>query len=456
MLNRIFQLYHNAFGGLSRPAWMLACIMFVNRSGAMVIPFLSLYLMEFLDFSLEETGFVLSMFGLGAMGGSFLGGWLSDRFGHFWVQVVSLMLGGLLFFLLSDLHQFEHVAIGVFILSLVTESLSPANASSVVHYTKPENVTRALSLNRMAVNLGFSIGPALGGLLASLSYRWLFVADGATCIAAGIFFFLYFRNFRGTEPVKQKVQALKPAASSPYKDVTFLFFIFFCTCFAIIFFQYFVTLPLYYRQVYQLTEGSIGGILAFNGLMVFLLEMVVVYVLGKRLSKALLIKMGLVVMGLSFVLLNMYQHVSILFVAMLLLVFAEILAMPFMASLTVERSSETNRGAYMGLYTLTWAVAHILAPYLGTSILSRYNFEVLWWVTGIASLITGLGLYVVVQAMERQRQQVLQPQWEPEPQPQWEPQFQSQWEPQLQLQREPLRQPQLQPVNAVSEERTLV
>lgn len=406
----------------------------------MVIPFLSLYLTETLGFSLAQTGFVLSMFGLGAMGGSFLGGWLTDRYGHFWVQVFSLIVGGMLFFLLINLHQFHHVAIGIFVLSLVTECLRPANASSVVHYAKPENVTRAFSLNRMAVNLGFSIGPALGGILASLSYRWLFVADGATCIAAGIFFFLYFRNFRVNQPVKQKPQEVRLGASSPYKDVTFLLFVFFCTCFAIIFFQFFVTLPLYYRQVYQLTEGSIGWLLAFNGLMVFMLEMIVVYLLGERLSKALMIKMGLIVMGFSFVLLNLYQHMSILYLSMLLLCFAEILAMPFMATITVQRSNESNRGAYMGLYTFAYAVAHTVAPYLGTSIIASYNFEVLWWVTGIASLLTGVGFYMVVQAMERDRQP--------------KQQKQKQWKPQHRQPQD--RQPQHQPMEVLTDEAALV
>lgn len=406
----------------------------------MVIPFLSLYLTETLGFSLAQTGFVLSMFGLGAMGGSFLGGWLTDRYGHFWVQVFSLIVGGMLFFQLINLHQFHHVAIGIFVLSLVTECLRPANASSVVHYAKPENVTRAFSLNRMAVNLGFSIGPALGGILASLSYRWLFVADGATCIAAGIFFFLYFRNFRVNQPVKQKAQEVRLGACSPYKDVTFLLFVFFCTCFAIIFFQFFVTLPLYYRQVYHLTEGSIGWLLAFNGLMVFMLEMIVVYLLGDRLSKALMIKMGLIVMGFSFVLLNLYQHMSILYLSMLLLCFAEILAMPFMATITVQRSNESNRGAYMGLYTFAYAVAHTVAPYLGTSIIASYNFEVLWWVTGIASLLTGVGFYMVVQAMERDRQP--------------KQQKQKQWKPQHRQPQD--RQPQHQPMEVLTDEAALV
>lgn len=402
-MNRVLLLYRNAFSGLSRPAWMLALIMFINRSGAMVIPFLSLYLTEELGFSLQETGLVLSLFGVGAIGGALLGGWLTDRTGHFWVQVFSLFGGGLLFFVLLGLREFEQLAIGVVCLSLVTECLRPANASSVSHYAKPENVTRAFSLNRMALNLGFSIGPALGGLLAGFSYRWLFIADGTTCIAASIFFYFYFRNIRGYQPVKAAQEQPAMAVRSPYTDLPFLIFALCCAFFSIIFFQFLSTLPLYYRQVYTLSEGEIGALLAFNGLVVFLLEMILVYLLGDRIKKAVLIVGGTLLLGLSFVLLNLTQQVSMLFLAMFLLSIAEIMAMPFMATITVQRSNTSNIGAYMGVYTIAFSGAHAIAPFLGTSIVAAYGFEVLWWSVGGASVVTALCLYFIVKHIERQK-----------------------------------------------------
>lgn len=370
----------------------------------MVTPFLSLYLTDMLGYSLKDAGIILSIYGLGSVCGSFLGGWLTDKLGHFWVQFVSLVLGGSLYFVLLNLRQFEYLAAGVFILSLVNDMLRPANSASIAYYAKPENVTRAFSLNRMAINLGFSVGPALGGLLAAISYKWLFIVDGMTCVAAGIFFFLYFRNQRGFAPKTARAASIKTVAtSSPYKDVYFLVFVALCSCFAIIFFQLFVTLPLYYRQEYALPESNIGLLMAFNGLIVFSMEMMIVYLLGDKANKSVLISIGLLVLGASFILLNLFEHVSILYVAMLLLSISEILAMPFMATLTVERSNEFNRGSYMGLYTIAFSAAHVLAPLLGTSIIAVYGFPVLWWATGIMSFLTTIGLYWVVAKIEQQR-----------------------------------------------------
>ena len=200
---------------------MLAVVMFINRSGSMVIPFLSVYLTESLGFTLKQAGFILSLFGFGSMGGSFLGGWLTDRIGHFRVQFWSLVLGGSFFLVLAQLKTFTAFAVGIFILSLISECLRPANSSSVSFYARPENITRAFSLNRMAINLGFAIGPALAGLLATISYRLLFLADGFTCIAAGLFFFYYFRSLPGSRK-KEAVSAVTlPKVRSPYQDFKF-------------------------------------------------------------------------------------------------------------------------------------------------------------------------------------------------------------------------------------------
>ncbi|WP_276498119.1 MFS transporter [Pontibacter litorisediminis] len=403
-MKRVFLLYRNAFGGLSRPAWMMSLVMLINRSGAMVTPFLSVYLTEVLGYTLRETGIVLSMYGLGAVCGAFLGGWLTDKIGHFKVQFLSLTVGGSLYFFLLTLRQLEAMMAGVFILSLVNDMLRPANASSIASYARPENVTRAFSLNRMAINLGFSIGPALGGLLAALSYRWLFIADGFTCIMAGLFFFFYFRNQQGHTPPQASASAAPmPKTRSPYRDRYYLLFAVLCSLFAMIFFQLLSTLPLYYRQVYALPEGKIGLLLGLNGLIVFLLEMIVVYLIGERVRKAWLIATGILVLGFSFVLLNLTQHLSILFVAMLLLSIAEILAMPFMATITVERSGPANRGAYMGLYTISYAAAHVVAPYLGTTLASKYGFDTLWWFVGALSVVTAIGAFFVVQRIEQER-----------------------------------------------------
>ena len=384
---------------------MLALVMFINRSGAMVLPFLSIYVTGPLGFSLEQAGLILGSFGLGSMAGAFLGGWLSDKVGNFKVQFFSLTIGGSFFLCIPFFTRFESLAAAIFVTSTIIECLRPANSASVATYAKPENITRAFSLNRMALNLGFSIGPALGGLLATISYTWLFIADGLTCIAAGFLFYFYFRKKSPRNPeAESKALHAAIASPSPYKDVPFLLFIGLCGLFALVFFQFFFTLPIYYREVYTLSEAHIGGILAFNGLIVFSAEMILVYLLEHRFRLWRIIVSGSLLNGLSYVLLNAASGEYILYVAMFLLSTAEILAMPFMVSFIVRRAGEAQRGTYLGLYSFSYAAAFILAPYLGTQLVAHFGFSTLWWVLGIISAATALGFSLLLPRMQAEQE----------------------------------------------------
>jgi MFS family permease len=300
--------------------------------------------------------------------------------------------------LLAALKTFPCWPPGVFAMSVSVECLRPANTASVAYYARPENVTRSFSLNRMAVNLGFSIGPALGGLLASIAYEWLFIADGVTCIAAGLFFYFYFRGKRRNPPAPAaEATDFEPAPTrSPYRDPRFLAFIVFTTGYAIIFFQFFTTLPLYYRQVYGLSEAMIGLLLGFNGLLVFLFEMIVIHLIGRRPAFRRLVVLGTLLCGVSYALLNVATGMGVLVLAMILVTFSEIFAMPFMITYTINRAGEKHRGAYIGLYTLAYSVAFILAPYLGTHLVAGHGFTTLWWAAGIASVPTALGFFAVM------------------------------------------------------------
>ena len=153
----------------------------------MVVPFLTIYLNTALHFSIAKSGAVLSIYGAGAILGVYVGGKLTDRIGFFPVQFWSLLLNGVLFLVLWRLRGFTEICACIFLLSSIGEAFRPVNASATAYYSKPENRTRSYSLNRLAVNIGFAVGPALGGFLAALSYGWLFWTDGCTCIIAAMF-----------------------------------------------------------------------------------------------------------------------------------------------------------------------------------------------------------------------------------------------------------------------------
>src|ERR1700761_9309047 len=185
MFARALSLYQNAYSGLSRNTWLLSIVLLVNRSGTMVIPFMTIYLTRpAMGYSIGQAGAVVGIFGLGAVAGGWLGGRLTDRIGFHRVQLFTLAGGGLLFMLLGQLKSYPLICCCTFVLSLVNEAFRPANSTAIAAYSKEENRTRSYSLNRLAINLGWAMGGAIGGILASINYHLLFWVDGITNLVA--------------------------------------------------------------------------------------------------------------------------------------------------------------------------------------------------------------------------------------------------------------------------------
>lgn len=400
-MRKFIRLYLDAYKGLSTPAWMLALVMLINRSGAMVVPFLGVYMVNHLHFSLKDTGTVLACFGIGAVSGNFLGGWLTDKAGHFKVQLISLFLTVPVFMVLPQLETAGTLAAGVFMLSLISETFRPANSVSVAYYSKSDNVVRSFSLNRMALNIGFSIGPALGGFLAAISYSFLFYGNAIAACCSGLLFFLYFRNLKGNKKVTETVadQGSQVAGRSPYRDLPYLLFSLLCAVFAVCFLQLLNTLPLYYRTIYKLSEMEIGIIMAFSGMVVFLFEMLLVHIAERNFTSRVAIIAGTLLCALSFLILNLAKGIPVLYISMFVICIAEILAIPFMSTVTLQRSSPDKRGAYMALNALSFSIGHIFSPFIGTRIAAAYGFEILWWGTTAALIIAAAGFFFVMRMM---------------------------------------------------------
>ncbi|MCF8245635.1 MAG: MFS transporter [Saprospiraceae bacterium] len=391
MLARTLSTYIASFSGLSRSAWLISFASFVNRSGTMVLPFMSLYLTTELGFPLEQAGIAMTLFGFGSLTGSYLGGYLSDKIGYHRVLFWSLFLGGALFMILGFVKSLHGIYLMIFLLSSIGEAFRPATMSALAAHSKPENRTRSYSLMRMSINLGFTIGPAIGGVLAAWKgYQTLFWVDGITCMASAIFFRSILNPQKAANAEKTVEQKpLDQGILSPYRDTQYLLFLLLTTFGAIVFLQIISTLPVYYKQDMQLSEGKIGGLLALNGLIVFLMEMPLVYTLERKMKRLHCIGAGVLMYGFGFAILNSApQSVAIAVLGMIAISIGEIFNMPFSNSYALGRTTDANRGKYMGLYAMTYSLAHISGPYFSMKIAEKHGFSTLWYLSAVLSLLT--------------------------------------------------------------------
>ena len=375
----IGRAYVNTFKGLSREVWWLALITLVNRAGAMVIPFLSLYLTDNLHFSLAQVGWIMTCFGLGSFFGSWLGGRLIDTIGYYKVLLYSLIGTGLGFFLLQYATGFYSICAGFFALIAIADCSRPAFFVALSAYSKPENKTRSLTLIRLAINLGFSAGPAVGGLIiAGLGYYGLFWVDGVTCILAGLLL------IKTLNPQKAKVLDQEPLvtnAQSPYKDLSYMLLLIALSLFGIVFVQYFSTIPLYYREVHQLTEEHIGLLLGMNGMIIFLFEMpLIAFMEAKKTSHITHVITGTGVLALSFIFYMLTPFHGVLIIGMAVATLGEMITFPFGNALALQRSKLGKQGAYMGLYSMSFSISHIFGHNIGMHLVTAVGYNSTWMI----------------------------------------------------------------------------
>lgn len=401
MISAAKNLYKNAYSGLTRRIWLLSVVMLINRSGTMVLAFMTLYCTH-LGYSIEQGGMVVAIYGVGSVAGAWLGGKISDAIGFYYVQFGALLLGGIMFIVLGQMESYVSICIVTFILSMVNEAFRPANSTAIAYYSTAQNRTQSFSLIRLAINLGWGVGSALGGFLASINYHLLFWVDGFTNIIAAFLLLLILPKVKLSEQRSPAEKTDTPQSSSAWKDRTFLYFIFFKILFAICFFQLFTTVPVYFKEGLKLNEFWIGVVMAANGLLIALFEMVIVFKLEGRRPYLTLMSYGALLMGLSFLLLDMplQNGFTVAVVSMLTITVAEMISMPFMNSFYIARSNEYNRGQYAGLYTMGWSIAQVIGSRSGSLVAGRFGYFNLWVMVSLVCIVAAAGYYWLQKRMK--------------------------------------------------------
>ena len=389
------RLYRDAFRGLPRAVWILALASFVNRAGAMVLPFLTIYMVQEQGMTLGQAGDLLAIFGLGALVGITIGGRLTDRIGFLPVQVGALTLGGLTIFALGSVDAHAWIRVLVFVLGLASEGFRPANSTAIAAFSPPAIRARSYGLHRLAINLGWTIGPVVGGLLAEVDYAWLFRVDGGTCLAAGGILGLALAG-----EVRRAAEAAPDGPSgpapSPWRDGPFLAVLVLLALQGLVFFQMLGALPLFMSSELGFDEGTIGRVLAVNAVIIVLFEMPLVKRIETLPTLRLVGAAGLLV-GIGYGLLPWGS--GVLFVALTVVVWTlgEMISNPPMMTFVANRASDANRGRYMGMFSVMLSLSFVAAPWIGMRVYEAFGAATLWH----ACLVIGVVDWLAFEALAR-------------------------------------------------------
>jgi predicted MFS family arabinose efflux permease len=381
-LGAVARSYREAYAGLPRAAWLLALLELVNRSGTMVLFFLTLYMTRRLGMSVVEAGIVMSAYGVGSMLGTYFGGRLCDRLGAYRVQKISLAVSAVLLISLQVPRGRTVMALLVLVLAVVQDAMHPANAAATAEICAPALRPKGFALHRLAANLGFSIGPVVGGYLAERDYRYLFWVDGLTSLAA-LALAVRFLPAAGPNGSAARTSA---SARPAWRNLGFLKLMPLVFGIGLIFAQFLTMFPLYLRSAYRMSESRVGSLIAVNTILIVTVEMLLMHAL-RRYEPARVLVPGTALLGLGFALMPFGSGPAFAVFTVVVWTMGEMLTMPMLMTVTTARADPTAIGEYQGMVGLAFAVASAAGPTLASGLYAAAGPDSVWYACGCLGIL---------------------------------------------------------------------
>jgi MFS family permease len=358
--------------GLPRESWLIALATLVNRAGTMVMPFLVLFLTRDRGLAPSRAGLAIAVYGVVALVWAPLVGRVGDVWGQLRVVKASLFATTVVLLGIPLLHSYRAILCGLAVLALASEPVRTATMALVSHLAPPERRRQAFALNRLAVNLGMSIGPTVGGFLADVSFRSLFWVDAATCLLAGLV--LVVVPFRG--PQRFHDPTAVPSGSA-LRDRKLLYALLALLPVLLVFFQHASTMPLFLVEGLGFRPWVFGGLFTVNTLVIVLTEVR----LNTRTGHwpfARSLATGALLATVGFAALAVARSLPAVVGTVLVWTLGEMILFPSAAAYFSEISPPSRRGEYLGYYTMVFGLAFSVGPWLGTVVLENWGGVALW------------------------------------------------------------------------------
>ena len=376
---------YRGLGGLPRGVWILGLATLINRSGTMALPFLALFVTDGLKESPSVAGAVLATYGAAAFATGPIAGRLIDRMGALFVIRFSLLSSGCVLLLFSLAHSLAAVIALVIAFAMTSEMLRPASHVMAAEIAGPEHRKQSFAVNRLAINLGMSIGPVIGGLLASVSFGALFAVDGLTSLAAGVLLFLVPPVAVAPAPRADAAAIARDGFFSPLRDRRFLLFLLAVIPIGVVFFQLESAMPLYMVKHLHFEKHVYGMMFTVNTLLIVAVE-VPVNLRTAHWSHRRTLTVGSLLVAVGFGSMAFADTVPEIAATVVVWTFGEMVLFPGMTAYVSDLAPPDRRGRYMGLYTTAFAMAFTFGPWIGARILDRFGGVAVW----LTMLVLGL------------------------------------------------------------------
>ncbi|KOU68941.1 transporter [Streptomyces sp. MMG1533] len=375
--------------GLPREFWWLWTSTLVNRLGAFVATFMALYLTLDRGYSASYAGLVASLHGLGGVLSSLGGGVMADRLGRRPTLLVAQVSTAASVALLGFVQHPVAIAGVAFLVGMASNASRPAVQAMMADIVRPEDRVRAFSLNYWAINLGFAISSMAAGFIAEVSYRAGFLIEAGMTAVCAVVVFLKLPESRPTVHKNEEETTGGVGLGTVLRDGRFMSVVGLSFLVALIFQQGAVGLPVAMGQA-GFTPADYGMAIAVNGVLIVALQIPATRFIEHRDAKRLLVVSSLLA-GYGFGLTAFAGSLGVFALTVCVWTLGEMINAPTQTGLVVRLSPVHGRGRYQGMYTLSWAVAALIAPLMSGVVIDHFGAEWLWGLCAVVGTVAAVG-----------------------------------------------------------------
>ncbi len=362
----------------------------LNSTGiAMVYPFLTLYLSTQLGVSVERVGLLFLLNSTGGLAAQTLAGPVADRFGRRPVMLFGLLSQSGVSIGYTQIHAFEGFVLLAGLGGFLGSMYMPASNAMVVDLVGPQRRAEAFGLIRIAANLGFVIGPSLGGLLATRSYTSLFMIMGSFQF---IYFVVLLLAARETLPAGRaavRTEGWTGGYGAILRDRSFVILLVASLMTTLVYSQLGTIMPVYLKQHVGIGESSYGLLMAMNGGLVVLLQIPTTRLVEKQ-NRAIMLALGTLCYAAGVGSIGLWRDVWLFAASMVVVTVGEMMIAPVASALVADLSPAHMRARYMGSFGLTWTVGYGLGPTMGGMIMAGLGPTWVWGLAGLLGCLAAL------------------------------------------------------------------
>jgi MFS family permease len=384
----------NVYAEYPRTFWTLVTITFIDRvGGAMLFPFFALYLTRKFGVGMTEVGVLFAVFSLSGFISSTIGGALTDRLGRKGIVIFSLIASSVSAVAMGLVTSFEAFFVLAMTVGILSDVAGPAHNAMVADILPEEKRAQGYGIIRVAFNLSVTIGPIIGGLLATRSYLALFIADAVISLITAA---LVWRFMPETKPAP-KAGAVQESMAGTFggyfrvlRDLPFLMFMGTCILMTLVYLNMNTTLGVYLRDAYGIPESGYGYILSLNAAMVVLFQFGITRRIEKR-PPMLMMALGAALYAIGFAMYGFVSTYILFLLAMVIITAGEMIVAPVGQALVAKFAPEEMRGRYMAVFGYSWGISFMIGPYLAGIVLDNFDPRFLWYAAGIIGTLSVIG-----------------------------------------------------------------